>query len=371
MTTEQLAQTPLHQWHVANGGRMVDFAGWSMPVQYTSIVDEHNATRTAIGMFDVSHMGRFVFTGPDAGAFIDSLTTRRVNNVGVGKIRYSLVCREDGGILDDILVYHLADSEGKEFYGMVVNASNREKIADWINQQLGDQDIGFVDKTLESGMIAVQGPKALEIVGPLCGTDPSTLKYYTGAITTVCGFDGCCVSRTGYTGEDGCEIICDADSAAKIWDEIFRAGQSVGAKAAGLGARDTLRLEAAMPLYGHELGEEINPVQAGLNFAINLKDREFIGRQAIVGFKADESQQVRVGLKLDGRRAAREGCKIQSGGNVIGEITSGTSSPTLQCPISMGYVEPGFSAPGTQVQIDNRGKLADATIVELPFYQRS
>ena len=371
MTTEQLALTPLHAWHTANGGRMVDFAGWSMPVQYTSIVDEHDATRNTFGMFDVSHMGRFTFTGPEAGSFIDSLTTRRVNNVGVGKIRYSLVCREDGGILDDILVYHLEGSEGQPFYGMVVNASNREKIANWINKHVGDRDIGFTDKTHESGMIAIQGPKALDVVAPFCGSDPRSLKYYTGSITTVCGFEHCCVSRTGYTGEDGCEIICPADAAAKIWEEIFNAGQAVGAKAAGLGARDTLRLEAAMPLYGHELDESVNPVQAGLNFAINLKDREFVGKEAIVNFKKDNSQTVRVGLKLEGRRAAREGCKILLNGSPVGEVTSGTTSPTLKFPISMGYVQAEAATIGTTVQIDNRGKLADATVVELPFYQRS
>ncbi len=369
-TVNEAATTPLYQWHCDNGGRMVDFAGWSMPVQYTSIVEEHHATRKAIGMFDVSHMARFQFLGPEAGEFLDSLTTRRVNNVGTGKIRYSLVCNEQGGILDDVLVYQLPSSEGNDFYAMVVNASNREKIANWIIKHAGNRDIGFVDKTVETGMIAVQGPKAIEVVDAFCETKPSSLKYYTGAVTSICGHNGC-VSRTGYTGEDGCEIICDADAVVEIWDTIFKAGQEHGARAAGLGARDTLRLEAAMPLYGHELNEDINPVQAGLGFAINLKDREFVGKSAIVGFKADENQLVRVGFELEGKRAAREGCQVILDGIEVGEITSGTTSPTLEKPISMGYVRREASEVGTKVEIINRGKSGNATVVGLPFYQRS
>ena len=349
---------------------MVEFASWSMPVQYDSIVEEHHATRSAIGMFDVSHMARFRFNGSCAGAFLDSITTRRVNDVGAGKVRYALICNEAGGILDDVLVYQLADLNGAEYYAMVVNASNRAKIADWIQKQLDGHDLGFVDQTEQTAMFAVQGPRALEIVDPMCEVTPSSLNYYRAAVTQM-GGRRVCLSRTGYTGEDGCEIICDAEHAVDLWSEVMQRGESVGARPAGLGARDTLRLEAAMPLYGHELNEQINPVQAGLGFAINLKDREFVGKSAIVEAKNDPELPIRIGLELDGKRAAREGCSVVANGKNIGEVTSGTSSPTLRKPISMAYVQQEFAKTGDQVEIDNRGKMIAARIVDLPFYKRS
>ncbi len=370
MTTANLLTTPLHDWHAAHGGRMVDFAGWSMPVQYTSIIEEHVATRTAVTLFDISHMGRFVFQGPDAEALVDSLTTRRIAGMEVDHIRYSLVTNEDGGILDDILVYRLQHSSGESFYSLVVNASNRTKIRDWILKHQGNRDIGFEDHTLDTGMIAVQGPRAVELFEKRTHVPLSGMKYYTGKRTEVFGVPAL-VSRTGYTGEDGCEIIAASQHIQMIWERIHQAGQTMGLIAAGLGARDTLRLEAAMPLYGHELSEEINPAQTGLSFAINLKDRDFIGRDAILAAKANPQLSQRIGLEVVGKRAAREGTEIFRGGKRVGVVTSGTFTPTLQKSISMGYVSPDCTIVGTELEVDIRGSRQPARVVAMPFYSRS
>ncbi len=369
MSTE-LSQTPLAESHHALGARMVEFAGWSMPIQYKSIMDEHHATRKSVGLFDVSHMGRFHFTGKDSAKFLDSLTSRRVAGIDVGSIRYSLMCKEDGGILDDVLVYHLQKESKDPFYAMVVNASNRPKIASWIEQHLDDSlDVKFEDKTLETSMIAVQGPKAIEIVQPMLDIDLGAMKYYTGQFGTVLDVSAL-VSRTGYTGEDGCEIITSKEDALKVWNALVTESAKVGGIPAGLGARDTLRLEAAMPLYGHELNEDINPIQVGLKFAVNLKDRQFVGRDSLLKFKSDTEQNVLVGLELEGRRAAREHCKVFSGQEEVGEVTSGSFSPTLEKPVAMAFVKPAIAAAGGSLDVDIRGKTHSATIVKLPFYKR-
>jgi aminomethyltransferase len=368
--TGSLKKTPLADWHSAHGGRMVDFAGWSMPVQYGSIVAEHQATRTAASLFDVSHMGRLRIEGAGAAAYLDRLLTRQVIGMGPGKIRYSLVCNEQGGILDDVLVYHLQEHGGGLYYLLVVNASNREKIVAWLQKQLaaGD-DVHLADRTCDTAMIAVQGPAALRCVEPLVGADLGGLDYYTGTETTVCGHPGL-VSRTGYTGEDGCELIVPAAAAVEVWEKILAHGREAGASPAGLGARDTLRLEAAMPLYGHELNEQINPLQAGLAFAVNLEGRDFVGRAALLAAKQDQQQPVRVGLELAGRRAAREHYPVLAAGQPVGEVTSGTFSPTLQKPIAMAYVPPVHSAVGTELAVDIRGTAEPARVVKLPFYKR-
>jgi aminomethyltransferase len=350
---------------------MVDFAGWSMPVQYSSIIDEHHQTRNAIGMFDVSHMGRLYFEGTDVDKFLDSLTTRRVAGVECGRIRYSLMTNERGGILDDVLVYHLPAIDGTPFYKMVVNASNREKIVNWIEAHLsGSSDIRLNDRTTETAMIAVQGPKANAAVAEISEIHPDSLAYYTGTTTRVCGHETI-MSRTGYTGEDGCELIVAAPFAEEIWQEVFRRAAKVGGGATGLAARDTLRLEAAMPLYGHELGEDYNPAQCDLKFAIQLKDRQFAGRDAIVAAEKDKSLPIRIGLELEGKRAARENCDILDGEEKIGVVTSGTYAPTLGKSISMGYVLPDFATPGTELTVDIRGKSHPARVVKLPFYKRT
>ncbi|WP_425618867.1 glycine cleavage system aminomethyltransferase GcvT [Anatilimnocola sp. NA78] len=363
-----LNQTPLHAWHSAHGGRMVDFAGWSMPVQYGSIIDEHQATRTAVGLFDVSHMGRLRVDGPGGAALLDRLLTRKVIGLGPGKIRYSLVCKEDGGILDDVLIYHLREPQGDLYHHLVVNASNREKIVNWFRSQMRASDEAtLVDQTLDTAMIAVQGPGALRLLEPLVGADLGGLAYYSGAETSICGHRGL-VSRTGYTGEDGCELIVPAAHAVDVWTRVLEAGKDQGARAVGLAARDTLRLEAAMPLYGHELSENLDPLTADLAFAVNLSGRDFIGREALLAIQAKPNRPRRVGLELAGRRIPREHYPIVVGGERVGEVTSGTFSPTLQKSIAMAYVQPQYAELGTEVAVDIRGSMEPAKVVKLPFY---
>jgi aminomethyltransferase len=376
-----LAKTPLHDWHVTHGGRMVDFAGWSMPVQYSSIVAEHNATRTAAGLFDVSHMGRFRFFGENAAPFLDRVVTRRITDMQPGQVRYGLVTNDEGGILDDVLVYRLTGHPEHGTHLMVVNASNREKIFKW----LANHNLDFVDETLASAMIAVQGPAALELLKSRITADLPSLKYYHAVETTLTEHwsvvnrshnsslagKQVLVSRTGYTGEDGVELIVSSGIAADIWSTLLAAGHDRGVMAAGLGARDTLRLEAAMPLYGHELNEEINPIEAGLNFAVNLDGRWFPGCERLQKIKREGPNRVRIGLELSGKRAAREHYGIYDAGQLIGEVTSGTFSPTLEKPIAMGYVPPQFATPGTKLEIDIRGSREPATVVTLPFYRRA
>jgi len=374
-----LLQTPLHDWHAKHGGRLVDFAGWSMPVQYSSIVAEHQATRTAVGLFDISHMGRLSFAGTGATALLDSLVTRRSDDMSSGQVRYGLITHDSGGVLDDVLVYRLfegrtapfAHAHGEPTYLMVVNASNRTKILCWIQAKLcGHGDVQMTDLTNELAMLAIQGPKALETLAQFVVTDLATMKYYHCEQTEIDGEPGI-VSRTGYTGEDGFEVMIPPNKAVKLWEKLLDAGKPFGAQACGLGCRDTLRLEAAMPLYGHELNEEITPWQAGLNFAVDLEGRTFSGRETLAKMQQAPPQRVRVGLELMGKRVPREHYLILDGDQQVGEVTSGTFSPTLNKPIAMGYVKPEHAAIGTELLIDVRGAPEPARVVKLPFYRRA
>ncbi|MFL5342208.1 MAG: glycine cleavage system aminomethyltransferase GcvT [Gemmataceae bacterium] len=353
-------RTPLYDWHVAHRGKIVEFGGWDMPVQYTGIIDEHTTVRTAAGLFDISHMGRLSFGGPDALDLIQHVYTNDAATMTDFQVRYGLVCNERGGIRDDVLVYRWPYG-----WAMVVNASNREKIVAWIEQHTGSRQIQMQDQTRQTGMIAVQGPKALEICRGLTEADAGQLKYYFATPTRYKGKQ-CVVSRTGYTGEDGIEIMIAADAAVELWEDLI----DRGAKPCGLGARDTLRLEAAMPLYGHELSEDIDPLQAGLKWAVKPDKGDFIGRDAM---KQRQSQNlpVRIGLELDGKRAAREGCPVLQGGVPMGKITSGSFAPTLQKSIAMAYVPPKLAVVGTALTVDIRGDQVPARVVKLPFYQRA
>ena len=353
-------RTPLYDAHLALGARMVDFAGWDMPVQYTSIAQEHQAVRSAAGIFDISHMGRFSFSGPGTIPLIQRTFTNNAATLKEGQVRYGLVCKETGGILDDVLVYGFAQAPG-----MVVNASNREKIFNWIVNHQGELAVTVRDATLETCMIAVQGPKALELVRGLTPADAAALPYYFATHTT---YDStpCLLSRTGYTGEDGVELIVAASQGPALWKKL----QARGAIPCGLGARDTLRLEAAMPLYGHELNEEIDPLQAGLGWAVKLDKGEFIGREAILKGKENPGRRQRVGLEIEGKRIAREQAAVLADGKQIGVVTSGTFAPTLEKVIAMAYVDPAFAAPGSACEVDIRGKASAATVVRLPFYDR-
>lgn len=343
---------------------MVDFAGWHMPVQYSSIVAEHQAVRTACGLFDIAHMGRLKFTGPDAVAFLDLLLTNDVASLAVGQIRYSLVTNEQGGILDDVLIYRFAD-----FHLLVVNASNREKILAWIEKHRSGFNVSIEDLTPSQFMLALQGPRALDVIQPLVDVRIDGLAYYTGSPAQIGGVSGI-VSRTGYTGEDGCEVIVPVSAAVGLWESLIECGSNVGLLPAGLGCRDTLRLEAAMPLYGHELNETIDPCTAGLAFGVKLDAKEFIGKPAVAAAKANVDRPRRVGLELAGKRIAREGAEVFAGERKVGSVTSGTFSPTLQKSIAMGYVTPDVAPVGTALTIDIRGSHEPASVVKLPFYKR-
>ncbi|MCA9268042.1 MAG: glycine cleavage system aminomethyltransferase GcvT [Planctomycetales bacterium] len=367
-----LLQTPLYDWHVALGARMVDFGGWSMPVQYSTIVEEHRACRTSAALFDVSHMGRFRFDGPGAEAFLDHLCTRKIAGMAIGRIRYSFLLNEEGGILDDVLVYRLPQEGGGSYFWMVVNAGNREKIAAWIEDRLAstDCDVRFTDASSATAMIALQGPQAIGLAQSLTDAPLANMPNYSAVQSAFAGV-AAMISRTGYTGEDGVEVTSAAEDAGKVASLTLALGQQIGARPAGLGARDTLRLEAAMPLYGHELSEAIGPVQTGVGFAITLTDHEFVGREAVLKEKANAATPRRVGLELAGRRVPREGYEVLLGDRRVGEVTSGTFSPTLEKPIAMAYVEPGVAETGTALAIDIRGRREPATVVDLPFYKRS
>ncbi len=375
-------RTPLYDWHVSHGGRMVDFAGWAMPVQYTSIIEEHKAIRSAVGMADISHMGRLRFEGPGAAVFLAELLTRRVADMELGQIRYSLVTNDAGGILDDVLVGYYHNSHGQPFFMLVVNASNRAKIVDWVAAHLPKerterpgQEIIWNDVSRLWAMFAVQGPRSVELLQPLVDVDLQSMRYYRGAQALIlhpaARRQGCIVSRTGYTGEDGFEVSLGAGIARDIWDAILELGRPLGVVPAGLGARDTLRLEAGMPLYGHELSEQIDPFQAGLGFACHLVGYDFPGRDALLKIQKQPPKLVRIGLEMPGKRAARQGCPILADGRQVGEVTSGSYSPTLDRAIAMAYVLPEASRPGMELNIDIRGRQEPARVVELPFYQRN
>jgi aminomethyltransferase len=354
-------RTPLYDWNVSHGARMVEFGGWDMPVQYTGIIEEHSTVRAAAGMFDISHMGRLSFGGPDALDLIQYVITNNAATMKDMQVRYALVCNAGGGIRDDVLVYRWPYG-----WAMVVNAANREKIVAWLSEHKGPRNVQLVDQTTATCMVAVQGPKAVEICQSMFAADAGQLAYYH-AMPTLYHGKGCVVSRTGYTGEDGLEIMAGAAQAVALWEDLL----ARGAKPCGLGARDTLRLEAAMPLYGHELTEDIDPFQAGLAWAVKLDKGEFIGRDALLRRRDDPTLRRRIGLEVEGKRPAREGAKVLREGKEIGQVTSGTLTPTLNKAVAMAYVDLACTAPGTVCEVDIRGKQSAARVVKLPFYRRN
>ncbi len=353
-------RTPLHDWHLAQGATLVEFAGWHMPIRYGSITEEHQAVRTRCGLFDVSHMARLSFGGADALALLQHVWTNNAATMKEMQVRYGLICNDQGGILDDVLVYRWPYG-----WAMVVNASNREKIVSWLRQHAQGRDVTLEDRTETTCMLAVQGPLALAACEGLFEADVASLKYYFATPTRYRGRD-CVVSRTGYTGEDGFEVIVAAEQGEELANELA----ARGAKPAGLGARDTLRLEAAMPLYGHELNEQIDPLQAGLAWAVKFDKGDFIGRSALLQRQQDTTRPVRVGLEVEGKRAAREGAVVLADDQPCGTVTSGTITPTLGKAIAMAYVAPRVTAVGTVLAVEIGKTRARAVVVELPFYRR-
>ncbi|MFQ5413047.1 MAG: glycine cleavage system aminomethyltransferase GcvT [Phycisphaerae bacterium] len=363
--TEELLRTPLYDMHVALGGRMVGFAGWCLPVCFAGVVAEHRHTRDACSVFDVSHMGRLRLGGRDAGTLLDLLCTRRLADAEPGRSYYTHICREDGGILDDVIV-----SRFEEDWGVVCNAANREKIVKWITRHAAGRDASLTDETDATAMVAIQGPTAVDLARTLAGLDLSTLRRYGFMERAYMGLR-VVVYRSGYTGEDGLEVVAPAGAARLLLEGLFGPGfsRAPDVRPAGLGARDTLRIEAGMPLYGHELSESVDSLSAGQGWCVDL-EREFIGAASLRRVKAEGLRRRLVGLQLDGRRTARQHHAVLAAGREVGTVTSGVLSPTLDRSIAMAYVPPEHAEPGTTLEVAVGRKRAAAVVVALPFYKR-
>lgn len=358
-------KTPLYDVHVAEGGKIVPFAGYLLPVQYkTGVIKEHMAVRQECGLFDVSHMGEILFTGPTALATLNHLLTNDFSNMTVGRVRYSVMCNERGGVIDDLIVYKF----GEEEYFVVVNAANRHKDFEHMKANLLEGTTAEdISDTL--AQVALQGPKSAEIMAKLVNPSKLPQKYYTcERHVDVQGMD-CIISRTGYTGEFGYEIYTAAENAERLWKLLREAGEEFGLIPCGLGARDTLRMEAAMPLYGHEMDEDINPFEADLGFGIKMSKAEFIGKAALEAY--GEPKYLRVGLKVTGRGIVREHQDVFIGDTKIGHTTSGTHCPFIGQAIAMARLEIAHTAIGTEVEVDVRGRRIACEIIPLPFYKRS
>jgi aminomethyltransferase len=360
-------KTHLYDEHVKLKAKIVDFHGWDMPIQYSNIIEEHTAVRQKVGLFDLSHMGRIWVRGKDRKSWLDRLLTIDIPKMAPGRCRYTFLLTEKGTVIDDLLVYEDADRDASF---LVVNASNREKNLEWMKKQVASAKVKIEDTTLATSLIAVQGPKSVEAVKLALDIDPSPLKYYTFGRFAVLGAQDCVVSRTGYTGEDGFEIFVPNESASKTWNAFLEAAKKPGLKPVGLGARDTLRTEAGMPLYGQEIDDATTPLDAGLDFAVALDKADFIGKPALASQKSSGFKKKLTGFKMAGRRISRHGMDVYAGGAKTGVVTSGTFSPSLDASIGMAHVQPAHAAPGTAIEIDVRGKREPATTVALPFYKR-
>ncbi|HHX21824.1 MAG TPA: glycine cleavage system aminomethyltransferase GcvT [Clostridiales bacterium] len=358
-------KTPLYDFHVAHGGKMVPFAGYLLPVQFpTGVIKEHNAVRTACGLFDVSHMGEVLFSGPDALANVEHLLTNRFADMDIGRVRYSPICNERGGMVDDLVVYRMAADE----FLLVVNAANKDKDVAWFKaHQRGD--VKVEDLSEQFAQLALQGPNARAVMEKLTDADNLPVKNYTFTKDMQVAGIHCLVSRTGYTGEAGYELYCAPEQAVALAKALLTAGVDYGLMLCGLGARDTLRLEAGMPLYGHEMSDEITPLEANLGIFVKLDKADFIGKQALID--AGEPARERIGLEVVERGIVREGSAIFADDRIVGMTTSGTMGPFVQKAIAMGLVERGVLSEGDECTVDVRGRKLRAKVVPLPFYKRS
>ena len=364
-----MKRTPLYDAHRAAGAKLVDFAGWEMPVHYSGVVDEYQAVRGQAGLFDVSHMGRIGVTGPDSSAFLQRLTTNDVSKLAIGQSQYSIVCNEQGGIKDDVFVYAVAPEE----FLVCVNASNREKIVTWMHDHLlPSETCRVTDRSEELAQLALQGPSSREILSALEVDGLSDLKPRRLLRTKLDG-DTVLITRTGYTGELGYELYHAAQSAQHLWDRLMEAGRSKGLKPAGLGARDLLRLDMAYLLYGNDIDEETTPLEASVEWVVQLKKNHFIGQAALLRQQAAGPGRRLVAFELLEKAVPRHGCPIlgpQAGARPVGTVTSGNFSPLLKKGIGLGYVPPTSMAPGTSLSIDIRGKVVPAAVVQPPFYKK-
>ena len=362
-----MLRTLLYDEHVRLNAKLTEFAGWEMPLLYDGIRSEHRSVREAAGLFDLSHMGRIEITGEDRLALVDSLSTNRIANLAPGRARYTILCTESGGVIDDLIVFC-----EEERLWVVPNASNREAVLAWLEEHAAAFDVDLRDLTFETGMLAVQGPKASAVVAKAAAGSLDGLGTFQLRSERLFGGE-VVLSRTGYTGEDGFEIIVEADRLSALWRGLLEAGGPSGLVPAGLGARDTLRLEAGLCLYGHELTREINPIEAGLGRFVKFKNRRFVGRDALVAASREgkcETPRL-VGLELASRRIARHDQPILSEGKPVGRITSGTFSMTLEKSIAMGYVPMRLSATGTELTVSVSHAEVPSTVADMPFYLRS
>ena len=360
-----MKNTAFHDIHVELGAKMVEFAGFQMPIQYAGIIAEHKRVRNTVGVFDVSHMGEFEVRGADAFAFVQKMTTNDVTKLEEGGVQYSTMCYEDGGIVDDLLVYHCGD-----YLQLVVNASNLEKDFAWLQQHI-EGDVQLDDKSDETALLAVQGPASRDTIRKITDLDLDTVPYYHFLRGKVAGIE-CLISRTGYTGELGYEIYFKSDPALgrAMWDAIFEAGKEFEIEPIGLGARDTLRLEVGFCLYGNDIDQTTMPLEAGLGWITKLKKGEFIGRDAMMKAKEAGLTRKLVGLTLQGRNFPRHGYDIAVNGEVCGVVTSGTISPLLEHGIAMGYVPSSHSEPGSTVDVMIRGQAVPAQVTKVPFIDK-
>jgi aminomethyltransferase len=362
-----MKRTAFHAIHERLGAKLVEFGGFEMPVQYAGIIEEHQAVRQRVGLFDVSHMGEFEVRGSDALALVQKVTTNDASKLETGKVQYSAFCDEEGGIVDDLLVYHLGDR-----FMLVVNASNTEKDFAWISSQIGPLDVQLTDRSDETSLLAIQGPKSLATLQKLTQADLASMPYYTSVRAEVAGIE-MVVSRTGYTGELGFELYFDSSvgSAEQVWRAITDAGREHGLQPVGLGARDTLRLEMGFCLYGNDIDRSTNPLEAGLGWITKLDKGPFVGRDALLRLKEEGMKRRLVGFVVQEQRAfPRHGYEIRSRGGVAGQVTSGTFSPVLEKGIGMGYVRADLATSGSTVDVVIRGKEFSSQVVKIPFIRK-
>jgi len=358
-------KTPLYDCHVKSGGKMVPFAGYLMPIQYeTGIIAEHRLVRTKAGLFDVSHMGEFLLTGKDALENIQNLVTNDCVAMENGQIKYSPMCNEQGGIVDDLMVHKMEENR----YMLVVNASNREKDADWIKGRLKG-DVLFIDFSEGTAEIALQGPAAAAVLQKLVKKEELPQKYYSCVENTTVGGVICIIAKTGYTGEDGYELYTDNQNAVRLWELLLETGAKEGLAPCGLGCRDTLRLEAAMPLYGHEMTDEISPIETGLTRYVGMNKEDFIGKKSLE--ERGTPKKKRVGIRITGRGIAREGYPVFQQGKQVGFVMSGSFCPTLDGAYATAFVNVDAAETGSRLDVEIRKSMVEAVVVPLPFYKKS
>ena len=360
-----MKKTPLYDNHISLGGKMIDFGGWQLPVQYTGILEEHSQVRSAAGLFDVSHMGEITVKGPGAAAYIQHMVTNDISKAADGQVIYSPMCYPDGGTVDDLLIYRIREDE----FLLVVNAANTDKDFDWLRQHITD-GVDIENVSDRYAQLAIQGPNAEKIMQRLCDIPLNGMPFFQFKRHAKIGGTDALLSRSGYTGEDGFELYVAAEDAAELWDNLLREGQQDGLVPVGLGARDTLRFEVALPLYGHELSADISPLEAGLGLFVKLDKGAFIGRDALAAQKEAGIKRKLIGFEMTQRGIPRNGFDVQADGKSVGFVTTGSFAPTLKKTLGLAMIDTAYAAEGTDINIMIRNKPVSATIVKKLFYKK-